>query len=367
MARNWADLPPELLGRCSQDLCPNDMSAFRAVCRSWRSAAVEESSGVPWLMLADKRGKRCREFFCFQCQRVHKKFMPEVKASIRVKAKRCLSWRGWVLTVGRDWEPQVLKNPMSRHSHVIKLPNLKKFPDIKVGYLRMYHRAYSAFIAKFVISDSPATSPDYRVMVIYNNDGRLGLWKPGDEEWTAVTSPGNFNVDVIFYKGCFFALNCKGSILRCNMDGPTPFKAQVVFKMPRELLGWEKTYLVQSTMGSLLVVSRRRLYEPRGTFRFRVFEINLETQSWKGVQTLKNTSLFLGCNSSFSLEVHEKHHIKPNCIYFTDNSLDISRYTKDGGGKDMGIYHLEDGTIELHSRGKSYSHYSPPLWIEPKF
>ncbi|XP_010025981.2 F-box protein SKIP23 [Eucalyptus grandis] len=361
MERNWADLLPELLGSCSQGLCPNDLSAFRAVCRSWRSAAVEESSDVPWLMLADKKGKRCREFFCLQCQRVHKKFMPEVKA------RRCFSSRGWVLTIGRDWELHMLKNPMSRGSHIINLPNLNKFPNIEVENLRRYYHSYGAFINKFVISDSPTTSPDFRVMVTYYYNARLGLWKPGDEEWTKVDHPSSFNFDVIFYRGCFYALNANGHILRCDVNGPTPSKAQVVFEMPRDLLGLEQMYLVQSTTGSLLVVSRRGQYRPRGTFRFHVFEIDLVAQSWRGIKTLKNSSLFLGWNSSFSLEVDEKHHIKPNCIYFTDDFIDNSRVTKDGGGKDMGIYHLQDGTIEPHFQGKSYSHYSPPLWIEPNF
>ncbi|KAF8036329.1 hypothetical protein BT93_C2145 [Corymbia citriodora subsp. variegata] len=373
MGRNWADLPPELLGLCSQDLCPNDLSAFRAVCHTWRSAAVEESSDVPWLMLGDKTGERCREFFCLPCQRIHKKLLPQVKETT------CFSSRGWVLTIGRDWELHMLKNPMSRHSHIIKLPNLEKLPDAEVEDLLMHHHAYGYgdIIVKFVLSDSPTASVDYRVMVIFNghNSGQLGLWKPGDKEWTEVITPDSFNLDVIFYEGCFYALNDVGDILRCNAYGPTPFKAKRVFTMPRELMGWEQMYLVQSTTGSLLVVlrqgqwvvSRQGQYKSGGTFEFHVFEINLKTKSWKGVKTLKNTSLFLGRNSSFPLEVDEKHHIKPNCIYFTDDFLDISPYTKDGEGDDMGIYHLEDGTIEPHFQGKSCSPHSPPIWIEPNF
>lgn len=223
MARNWADLPPELLGLCLQHLCPKYLSAFRAVCHSWQYAAVEERSDVPWLMLADNKGERWREFFCLPCQQVHKKFMSEVKA------RRCFSSWGWVLTVGRDWEVHMLKNPMLRRSHIIKLPNLKRFPDIEVEDLHLHHHPYGDFIAKFVLSNSPITSPDYRVMVIYRINGRLGLWKPGDEEWTAVTSPRFCNFYVIFYQGCFYALNCNGDILRCDVDGPTPLKARVVF------------------------------------------------------------------------------------------------------------------------------------------
>ncbi|KAL3724939.1 hypothetical protein ACJRO7_030016 [Eucalyptus globulus] len=141
MARTWLDFPPELLGLCLQHLCLNDLLAFRAVCRSWRSAAVEERSNVPWLMLADKKGALRREFFCLSCQQVHNKLLPQARA------RRCFSSRGWVLTVGRDWKLHMLKNPMSRHRHVIELPNLKKSSGIEVEHLRMHHHTYGDFIA----------------------------------------------------------------------------------------------------------------------------------------------------------------------------------------------------------------------------
>ncbi|KAL3724938.1 hypothetical protein ACJRO7_030015 [Eucalyptus globulus] len=138
--------------------------------------------------------------------------------------------------------------------------------------------------------------------------------------------------------------------------------------MPQRVLGRKQAYLVQSTTGSLSVMSRQGQQEPGArTSRFDVVAIYLETQPWTEVKNLKNTSLFLGWNSSFSLEINEKHHIKSKRIYFTDDYLESSRHTKNGGGKDMGIYHLEDGKIEPHFSGKSYSHFSPPLWIEPNF
>lgn len=210
-------------------------------------------------------------------------------------------------------------------------------------------------------------------MVIYDH-GWLGLWKPGEEKWTAVTSPADDYCDIIYHKGCFVALDGGGSIYRCDVDGPTPFEAQVVFEMPERLLepfGLVQLYLVQSTTGSLLFVSqwedfldfsmsRRR---PTKSYRFHVFEIDLDTQTCTEVMSLENTSLFLGFNSSFSLEVDEGHVIKPNCIYFTEDYLRLSQFTEDGGNTNMGIYHLEDGTIEPHVKGKS----SPLLWIEPSF
>ncbi|KAF7847304.1 hypothetical protein BT93_L3101 [Corymbia citriodora subsp. variegata] len=184
MARNWADLPEELLQLCSQHLCPKDLQALRAVCRSWRSAALEERSDVPWLMLTDEAEPLQREFLCPSCRLVHKAPVPGAKA------RRCFSSRGWLFALGWDGELHMLKNPMSSHHHIIKLPNLDKFLDISSD---------DGFYAKFVLSASPTTSPDYVVMVIYWRFewlgpisawvGRLGLWKPSNKKWTTVNSP----------------------------------------------------------------------------------------------------------------------------------------------------------------------------------
>ncbi|KAK3415059.1 putative F-box protein At5g55150 [Eucalyptus grandis] len=368
MVRNWADLSQELLELCSQNLCPKDLWAFRAVCQSWRSAPLKERSNVPWMMLEDHHETLWRECFCLSCQRVHRVLMPEAKG------KTCFSSRGWVFTLGRDWEVYMLKNPMSHHNYIIKLPKLK-FPDIE----DLPH--YDNFSAKFVLSASPTTSLDYMVMVIYGRGGRLGFWKPGDKEWTAVDYPSPTCWDLVFYKGCFVAVDCEGSILRCDVNGPTPFETQVIFRMPRRLVHWEHpdlvqpttghrllmsgVYLVQSPTGSLLFVSRWEEREPARTFRFQVFEIDLNTQTYTEVKSLGSTSLFLGSNSSFYLEANEEHHIKPDCIYFADDSWPW--LSEEGGGRDMGIYHIEDRTTELYFMAMAYDHYSFPLWIEPSF
>ncbi|GKD47316.1 zinc finger, CCHC-type containing protein, partial [Tanacetum coccineum] len=45
--------------------------------------------------------------------------------------------------------------------------------------------------------------------------------------------------------------------------------------------------------------------------------------------------------------------IKSNCIYYTDDVLELYGGSQKGGGRDMGIYHLSDGTIEPHFSGES--------------
>ncbi|KAF7846838.1 hypothetical protein BT93_L3682 [Corymbia citriodora subsp. variegata] len=280
MARNWADLPEELLRLCSRCLCPKDLWAFRAVCRSWQSAAPEERSYVPWLMFAENTESPCRDVFCPSCR------------------------------------------------YIVKLPDLDMFSHVK--RLPYY---FDDFDTKFVLSASPSTSSDYMVMIIYGK-GKLG------------------------------------SILRCDVDGPAPFEARVIFEVPGRLMHWEHPDLVKpgtghlrgSTRGSLLFVSRLGRRKP---LRFRVFEIDLNARTCREVKSLGNASLFLGPDSGFSLESDEKHRIEPNCIYFTDDSW--GHPIEEGGNMQMRIYHIEDRTTKQFPMATFYDDYSYPLWIEPSF
>lgn len=108
-----------------------------------------------------------------------------------------------------------------------------------------------------------------------------------------------------------------------------------------------------------------------GTTSFKVLELDLNDNKWVKVKDLGNRALFLGYNSSFSIEVSvDSNRIKNNCIYFTDDCsesyLGILEFPN-GGGKDMGIYNLLDGRIEPHFCGNSYSLVTPPTWVEPSF
>ncbi|XVF10626.1 hypothetical protein REPUB_Repub07fG0198800 [Reevesia pubescens] len=86
---------------------------------------------------------------------------------------------------------------------------------------------------------------------------------------------------------------------------------------------FQQIYLVESS-GSLLVVAReseRRSKSDKSykTTGFGVFELDVESRVWLKVSTLGNMALFLGHNSSFSIEVRNHSHCKSNCIYFTED------------------------------------------------
>lgn len=85
---------------------------------------------------------------------------------------------------------------------------------------------------------------------------------------------------------------------------------------------------------------------------------------WIEVKSLGDRALFLGRNPSVSLSASEFEGLfKPNCIYFTDDNEE-QYYTEPGGGGglDMGIFNMENSTIEPHFTGESRSPISPPFW-----
>ncbi|XP_030517477.2 putative F-box protein At5g55150 [Rhodamnia argentea] len=360
MAKNWADLLPELLELCSRQLLLEDWFAFRSVCSTWRAAAFEERFNVPWLMIADdifaddrRTNTEWAEFYSLFSSRIHKVVMPNAKE------KRCLSSRGWIFTIDMGSQVHML-NPLSRAvsrycDGIIKLPSVHEFSSWDPEDYEPETR-----YAKFVLSASPASSPNYMVMVTYLNSKRLGLWKPGSEEWKELTWLGDPVLDVIYYKGQFFAVDWLDEILVCDVDRPDP-TAQVILKKPlefRDHFEFCQMYLVELA-GRLLLVARLA-QQDGATSGFRVFAIDLEARKWTELESLENASLFVGFNSSFSVQVDENRHaIKPNCIYFTEYLPH-----RDTEGKEVGIYHMKDGKIEPFFDEKIYIDFSPPLWIE---
>ena len=81
----------------------------------------------------------------------------------------------------------------------------------------------------------------------------------------------------------------------------------------------------------------------------------------------------MGLNSSFSLSSRDFPGYKENCIYFTDNRLDIydEEGIQGGDGFDMGIYNLDDINIETfpvlgYKRGENLF-WPPPVWVMQSF
>ncbi|KAK4857260.1 hypothetical protein QYF36_026185 [Acer negundo] len=366
MEANWSQLSQDLLvetvGRTE---LYRDMLAFGWVCKPWQLAAAKKLNyKVPstkmFLMLAPEKRSDRRGFYSIPDGITHKFTLPEANG------KKVFSSKGWLITIAKDLSMNLL-HPFSRD--IIKLPHMKKIKDSKTfTQLNMY----MYFITKCALSASPLLTSDYVLMVIYGIKGKLAYFRPGDKVWNVVDICNN--VDVTYFKGQFYSINTRGQILVSDIKGDNPTVARIVASFPDGDRYDESSYIVESA-GKLLVVFRegvqlRPIREgswrvENGTYGFQVFEVDVSNNIWTEIKDLGDRALFLGANSSFSIEVPDVSEYKPNSIYFTEDFLEnYYRSLKGKCGKDMGIYNMEDESIVPYFNGKSYNRINPPTWVE---
>ncbi|KAJ4713311.1 F-box protein [Melia azedarach] len=397
MAANWSELNHDLLVEIAKRIkLVDDFIAFGGVCKSWRSAAdlknyMFKYNHMPQLLLAPSKESSCqREFYNISKGVSRQVCLPEAND------KKILSSKGWLLTIDRNWDISLL-HPYK--SVQIELPNIRSFEDWNNGISHNIMRAF--FIEKFVLSTSPLEEEDYTVMVIYGRTRKLAYFKPRYKAWITLRptcSKVTMFSDIFYYNKKFYVVDLYGRIMVCDFSGENR-NPSVVAEMPSiDLYGGiipnelvrgdvlEELYLTVVSDEVLWVISRRGVYrrpiEPGsdvyiyGTYDFQVFEVKLlsssSSSSWTEIKDLENKSIFVGHNSTFFKASHISG-CKPNCIYFADDFIEsyffrsIEGENPEGGGRDMGIYNIEDGSIIPHFKGKSVDFLSPPMWVELGF
>ncbi|KAI5670749.1 hypothetical protein M9H77_11113 [Catharanthus roseus] len=244
------------------------------------------------------------------------------------------------------------------------------------------------FVTKAVVSRNPRddVKGKWVIVAIYGQFRILGFAREGDKVWTDIPCPSRCYDDVVFYEGKFYAVDCHGIVIVCEIDDP---KSTVIAPAPVGTRDTIQKYLVESS-GDLLLISRERggrLFEggiddeilPRYyTKGFSVLKLEKNNNAgeeedeakyeypfcWIEVKSLGDRALFLGRNPSVSLSASEFEGLfKPNCIYFTDDNEENFYFEpRGGGGLDMGIFNTETSTIEPHFTGEYRSPISPPFW-----
>ncbi|KAL3498807.1 hypothetical protein ACH5RR_041539 [Cinchona calisaya] len=364
---DWSQLIPDLLVSIARRIqLVEDFVAFGGVCSSWRAAATKDNfvkswPTVPLLMLAEEKDCEDREFYSLSRGKIWRRLsLPEAKG------KKCMESRGWFVTLEGNSGEMNLLHPFTRVQ--IELPNQKTFPDYEL-YEPENPRC---FLLRAVLSADPSDTSDYVLVVVHSGGRHLGFWRPGDKSWTRIAAKrtGAFS-DVNYYKGKFYAIDYSGRIWIWE-DGDD--EARFLFCIDTRIIDVDarQWYLVESE-GELLIVGRDGVHfeddeETYGATNFRVIHLDLVKSDWKEIRNLGERAIFVGHNSALSVDVASfPGIIKPNCIYFTDDSIEAYYWTlsQQGGGKDMGIYNLEDGKIERFDSIQSFSLIGPPVWISP--
>ncbi|GAY52529.1 hypothetical protein CUMW_142520 [Citrus unshiu] len=310
--------------------------------------------------------------------------LPEDPYPEKYENGRYFSSRGWLIKfIDSCISPNymTLVHPFSRLQ--LKLPSIETLVASD-PYEHNRHCEEGCFITfiltKCVLSSS---NPDsLQAMLLYGRDGNLGCARPGGQVWRKINTSNNAKhfVDAIYFQNQFYAINAFGQIFAVKDDDST---ATRIAELPAEFIEdvVEYLYMVESEDGTLFVVSRRGVQVPpthlgylteENTFRtlgFQVFEVDLSTNKWSKIQNLGNRSLFLGFNSSLSVDASSNSECKPNCIYFTDDFVDSYWYLAaeeyvEAGGKDTGIYNMENGSIEPFFETDPFHPFNPLMWLE---
>ncbi|KAL3521388.1 hypothetical protein ACH5RR_019537 [Cinchona calisaya] len=397
----------------AQRLAAHDFIVFCAVCKSWLSTSrtlKEKPCLPPWLVLAEEENNKeiCRRgFFSLSTLKTYEFELPEASG------RKCIGANyGCFLTLGTDLQINLV-NPFTRKQ--INLPPMLALEE-QFNYSDKLRPedCIGMFVRKVALSSNPWDNYDNQqdysscvAAVIYGEFSILAFARLGDKLWTNIRVPARCYDDIIYYQGNFFAADCRGTIVLCDIDNNNntdgrPIAREVMAPRPPGMHDTDQKYLVESSSGDLLLVIRFRkgtLFDGGDdneqksryyTVGFSVLKLDkcsigtcddhrdLEDQGSSSsttvstkyryklteVNNLGDMALFLGRNPSVALPVSKfGGSLRPNCIYFTDDNSELFYGEPGGGGRDMGTFDMETGIVEPIYPGHSRHSFSTPFWL----
>lgn len=158
---DWANLADDLLFQIINKInCLKAVVRFSVVCTHWRQAAskskVTASFNIPWIILPRERDSPSLDLFILSKSITYRRHIPDLIG------KRVLSSQGWLMTISKDHNIQLL-HPFTLHK--INLPQLKTsyhlhWPPAMPDYFTIY---------KFLLSANPSSTSDYTVVILRMN------------------------------------------------------------------------------------------------------------------------------------------------------------------------------------------------------
>ncbi|KAH6823995.1 hypothetical protein C2S53_016979 [Perilla frutescens var. hirtella] len=257
----------------------------------------------------------------------------------------------------------------------------------------------STNIVKVILSSLDA------VIIMYNLglDTKIAFWRDGDENWRHLDGcRGETYYDIIFCDrtNMLLALGPGPSLESWDFTQTNPKKTMQIIQdscpktlqlahqtFPTDLFS-SQWYLASSPSGQIFMIVRyigefvrydgEVVYEgdtltdyaaeplvcPYKTTGFHVFGLDLDRREWVDVESLNDLALFVGVNQSVMLSSVENEELKRNAIYFTDDYWERMDEDYSYGGHDMGVYSLEDASIQpILDCGHQQKFHPPPFWL----
>lgn len=390
---NWSNLLPEILNEIAGKLnFYEDFINFLCVCSSWRSSVTITNhlvlhhhhlpSRFPMLMLAESKTEEddeqdCRSFFLLSSGIIRKVKLPEARW------QPCVSTHGWLLTTAEEEFSVKLVHPLSRTQ--INLPQLYMFHELYFDQHEwMYYRHFMrrvVFTSSNPNLSSQPVKPDplFRVIIIWGET--LGFCQLGDTSWTRVNGWEGNLFDITYHKirKRLYVMATTGTVYECDIlnNNSRDVRLSQLTTFPGKEFGClclASAYLLEWGDNSLLMITRERKhykkheddytrFGPYSTKGFLCFVFSLDDGKWSKITSLGNKAVFLGFNSSFA--TNAGGGLKGDCIYFTDDHYEPYLDLPDGGGGDVGVYHMFDGSIEaMFDSQETLFRGSPPLWLQ---
>ncbi|PIA32863.1 hypothetical protein AQUCO_04300060v1 [Aquilegia coerulea] len=389
----WSQLPQDLLVQISSKVSYSciDLIRFRSVCSSWRS------SHPPYYFPSQIPINPSWKSLYYSPDGILDSYHVCLSKRVILHLSLPNQNNGWIIKLERDVSDMYsLLNPLSElkiQPLPIDFPKGLNFMGFRIWELgQQYVLKYSvrlpiglddnrAYIYRQKVvfsSNSPwndVEEIDYVIMTLHAS-GKLALFRLKDRMWSIIEDMSNPYVDVIYYKGKFYAVDNTG---RTVVVGTS----LIVTEVANAIFRGDKKSLVELDGELLLIDSLFQEYERNdlngetyivnddtymadNTVQFKVFKLDLKEKEWVEVKHLGDHMLFLGDNCSFSALASDFIGSKGNCIYFNDKYLQSNK-EEDGllKGHCMGVFNLEDLTIKplASSPGYSHSFWPPPSWV----
>nr|CAD1826007.1 unnamed protein product [Ananas comosus var. bracteatus] len=365
--RDWTALPSDLLAAIASLLTLIDYSTFWEVCQPWACsvADVPPSPHHPYLLLSgsDYDSESSDQFVFFSLP--HNTLYRLSPSSTPHQPRNPPPLR--------RHPPQRLRLPRPRRLR-LQLPHTQPLPAV-VQLLPLPPNLFrNASFSKVVLSSSPASGGSLTVAALYGWS-QLAFARAGEDRWHLYEDeyPDRSYEDVAFRGGRLLALTSQGALLAVELDGDYADCKVVVYDPQDEQFGSYRKYLVvDDATGDLLQVRREldsgdddRCSTVR-TESITVTRLDEERNVWIPVESLGDRALFVGVGSSVLLSGKEVRGLRRNCVYFTDDRWNL-RFSEDvkGDRRDVGIYCLEDGSVQPCLPPDDRFNWPPPVWISP--
>ncbi|OIS98264.1 PREDICTED: F-box protein SKIP23-like [Nicotiana attenuata] len=335
----WSDLPKELVERIGKFLDTHiDVLRFRAVCTTWRSSLPPFKNSpplplkIPFPLLNLNPDTAKPEFYHLIDSTVYL-FQPPDGAAPTANS----SCKGWLIKVIKtaDGKLRVL-NPLT--DRLIKdlpdnMPKVLNLLDFRVSQVcKSYHvqslnnsrLSYGdydvGYVRKILLLTNHAESEtnNFSIMAIDRGDS-LYYINLGDEKWTRLKNASCFIVDIIVYKGNFYAVDRYGETIKFdNSFNETNVASRLSY-------GGRKKRLVESC-GQLFLVdtilgvdkNTNAACPDWNIVEIKMYRLDEEQHEWIEVVTLGDRILFACNDCCFSVSSHDFDDCRGNCIYYVN-------------------------------------------------